>query len=125
MGEPEPDQWLNRTSWSNWQRWRRFMALCSFGPLHEDLRFGKVCALLYNANRGKDDKPLGPDDFFPALKQAMGEADADGELTEDAIEARIKRENEKALMWVAIFTAQAERTKAAAAPPAPLAITES
>lgn len=30
-----------------------------------DLRFGLIASLLYNANRGKNAKPMMPADFFP------------------------------------------------------------
>lgn len=50
---------------------RQFNALCRAHQAHErreDLRFGVLCSLIQNVNRGSDDAPsLQPHDFFPSL----------------------------------------------------------
>lgn len=48
--------------------WQAFYELEPWGPVQEDLRAGIIASLFYNANRGKNKKPLHPEDFFPSLK---------------------------------------------------------
>lgn len=51
-------------------RWIAFFERYAFGPVHEDLRFGYLASLLFNANRAKDAEAMMPEDFFKSLKHA-------------------------------------------------------
>lgn len=49
---------------------RQFNALCRAQQAREsrqDLRFGILCSLIYNVNRGEDAPVLQPHDWFPSL----------------------------------------------------------
>jgi len=49
--------------------WLAYSELEPFGPVQEDFRAGQIASLIYNANRGKDSKALGPEAFFPSLQE--------------------------------------------------------
>lgn len=83
-----------------WGRWLEYRALVGMGPLHGDLQFGTLAALVANVLRGRGDPLESPADFFPALKaweQARGEEE-------------LRREQYRiGLAWAAIFQAQADQ----------------
>lgn len=72
-----------------------FDQLEPMGALPQLHAFGQVCAVIGNVNRGKDSKPFGPGDFFPALARELGSVEASNEpiLLDDkeAQSALIKR----------------------------------
>lgn len=49
-----------------------FDQLEPMGALPQLHAFGQVCAVIGNVNRGRDSKPFGPGDFFPALAREIG-----------------------------------------------------
>ncbi len=85
-----------------WRRWQEYQQIRSFGPLHEDVRAGVVASLLFNANRGKNQKALGPADFFPALKLLERQQTAEQKKAE---------QYRRGLAWMALLGAQAERAR--------------
>ena len=54
--------------WPKLRRWMAYAQLEPFGPVQDDFRAGHLTALTFNANRKKNAKALGPEDFFPSLK---------------------------------------------------------
>ncbi len=76
--------------------------ICSFGPLHDDLRHGTTASMFFNANRGARQSPIGPADLYPALKALERRRSAEELKTE---------QYRRGLAWAAIFEAQAERAK--------------
>ena len=49
-----------------------FEQLEPFGALHQEQLAGAVCAVLANIHSKPGAKPLGPADFMPALRRALG-----------------------------------------------------
>jgi hypothetical protein len=49
--------------------WARFHELEPFGPERDDLRAALIVTTLYNAWRGKGQKPIRVEDVFPTLRQ--------------------------------------------------------
>lgn len=60
--------------------WECYWKREPFGPIQEDLRAAWVAMLLFNANRGKDQKAKALADFFPSLKEPAAGPPSDEEL---------------------------------------------
>jgi len=65
-----------------------FDQLEPMGALSQMHAFGQVCATIGNVHRGKDSKPFGPGDFFPALARELGEPVGDKPILLDDAEAQ-------------------------------------
>ena len=48
-----------------------FERLEPFGPLHDELLAGRICATLVNLQQREGSDPVTPGDFFPALGSAV------------------------------------------------------
>lgn len=79
--------------------WMAYYELEPFGPVQEDFRAGQVASLIYNANRGKDAKVLGPEAFFPSLQEPE-EITREKDRAEQVWRARI---------WTALMKQKARR----------------
>lgn len=49
--------------------WLAYYGVEPFGPVQEDYRAGVLASLAYNPWRKEGAEALGPEDFFPSLKQ--------------------------------------------------------
>jgi len=56
----ELDETMSSSEYSDWLE---YYELSPFGPWRDNFHSAQICALLYNANRGKS-RPLGIDDFM-------------------------------------------------------------
>lgn len=62
---------LARMSSAELTYWIAYASLEPFGPLAEEQRAGVVASTVYAMNAGKRAKPMGPSDFFPALRERL------------------------------------------------------
>ena len=53
--------------------WMAYSTLEPWGEERDDLRMGIVASTIANVNRGKNSKPLKPQDFIPSFEQETEE----------------------------------------------------
>ena len=56
--------------------------------MHRGGGIWQLCAVLANINRGRDSKPFGPEDFFPALAREFGKSKSSEPILLDDPEAQ-------------------------------------
>ena len=91
-----------------WARWRALDNIEPIGDIRGDLQAGMICAMLYNANRGKGKAAKKPSDFMPIqeMQRRRGMEINPGEPTQTVAQMKTVW-----LTFVALHNAKIKRNK--------------
>lgn len=93
---------------TEWAYWRALDNIEPIGQIRGDLQAGMICAMIYNANRGKGKAAKKPADFMPIqeMQRRRGKEINPGEPTQTVAEMKTAW-----LTFVAMHNAAIERKK--------------